>query len=169
MELRGRGEGRDFMTLAHTGPYTLLKSKSNIIKHKQCSGASTPHRSRLDIGDDTSYVWGTGASLAWHSSTAPSPAPRINKCSISHPLASGKRWEIHLNLLCSYPKWSTWLPLGRSRGALSSHFWLSVFFSWLERHWSACTSYQRPAEWVEIFSKHEICHTCLKSTMSISK
>lgn len=48
-------------------------------------------------------------------------------------------------------------------------FWLSEFFSWLERCWSACMSYQSPAEWVEMFSEHEICHASLKSTMDISK
>lgn len=98
-----------------------------------------------------------GASLAWDSSIVPFPVPRINKCSISHSLASRRRWEIHLNfVLCS-------------RGALSSHFQPSEFFSWLEGCWSACMSYQRPAEWVEMFSEHEVCHTSLKSTMDISK
>lgn len=112
---------------------------------------------------------GTGAFLARDSSTVPSPGPRINTCSISHPWTSGRGWKIYLSLLCSYPKSPTYFPLGRSRGAFSSHFWLRKFFSWLEGQWCAWTYYQSPAEWVKMFSEQEIYPTSLKSTMDMSK
>lgn len=99
LELRGGGEGREFRSLVCSGYINtpLEKLKSSRIEHKQCGGASP--------------LMGTGWVMvmvhmceAWGSSTVPFPVPRINKGSTSHPLANRGRREIHLILLCSYPK-----------------------------------------------------------------
>lgn len=74
---------------------------------------------------NTCKAWGH----LWHGSTAPCPAPKINNCSISHPLASRRRWEIHL----SYPKSSILATSWRLWETLSSPFQLSMCFHLAQR------------------------------------